>query len=374
VARPAAAAVAGLVFVHGLDGRDAATDHEAATALGIAARLAVLKGYDFGGAADAATLPRGDPVYLVPTATIVGVDEAARLGLRGEDDLFGGVVPYAFVATKSITHPVVSPHARTPVGWSHAFARRLGDAVLNGFSAFAPDDAREAASRLLELGPVRVKRVLATGGHGQSVVGSVAELQQVLGDVDDEEIATCGIVLEQDLSDVTTLSVGSAIVGDAVITYHGRQRLTPDNRGELVYGGSDLLVARGDVDALLRLVSDDAVRIAIEGARAYDDAVGRCFAGFFASRRNYDVVFGRDVAGRQRYGVLEQSWRIGGASGAEVAAFEAFGRDPGLQAVRASTVEVFGESAPPPPQATVYFRGTDARAGPLTKYTTIDAR
>jgi hypothetical protein len=65
--------------------------------------------------------------------------------------------------------------------------------------------------------------------------------------------------------------------------------------------------------------------------------------------------------------VLEQSWRIGGASGAEVAALEAFRADPGLRAVRASTVEIYGE-AEPPPNATVYFQGVDERDGPMTKY------
>jgi hypothetical protein len=68
--------------------------------------------------------------------------------------------------------------------------------------------------------------------------------------------------------------------------------------------------------------------------------------------------------------VLEQSWRIGGASGAEVAALEAFRADPGLRAVRAECTEVYGPEAQPPRGATVYFRGVDALVGFITKYTT----
>ena len=71
--------------------------------------------------------------------------------------------------------------------------------------------------------------------------------------------------------------------------------------------------------------------------------------------------------------MLEQSWRIGGASGAEIAALEAFRADPALRVVRASTVEVYGEAPTPPPDAIVYFSGVDERVGPLTKYATVGA-
>ena len=89
----------------------------------------------------------------------------------------------------------------------------------------------------------------------------------------------------------------------------------------------------------------------------------------FASRRNYDVARGLDAQGRWRSGVLEQSWRIGGASSAEIAAFEVFRAKPTLQAVRALTVERYGEGrTAPPPHATVYFQGIDERDGAMTKY------
>jgi hypothetical protein len=114
------------------------------------------------------------------------------------------------------------------------------------------------------------------------------------------------------------------------------------------------------------------VRRAIEQARAYDAAAFRCFAGLFASRRNYDVAQGRDAQGAERSGVLEQSWRIGGASGAEVAALHAFHADPAVAVVRASTVEIFGEGAQPPAGALVLFHGDDPRLGPLLKYATVE--
>ncbi|MFT2633356.1 DUF3182 family protein, partial [Escherichia coli] len=83
-------------------------------------------------------------------------------------------------------------------------------------------------------------------------------------------------------------------------------------------------------------------------------AVREGFPGFFASRVNYDVAQGRNAAGHWRSGVLEQSWRVGGATGAEIAALEIFRRAPERRAVRASTFEVYG-AAMVPPQAIVAY-------------------
>jgi len=66
------------------------------------------------------------------------------------------------------------------------------------------------------------------------------------------------------------------------------------------------------------------------------------------SRRNYDIAQGFDARGQLRSGVLEQSWRVSGATGAEIAALEAFRAEPTLQAVRASTFEIYGDADPPP--------------------------
>ena len=362
----------GVVVVYSDPGRGFAHDHERATREGIARRLAALEGFDFAGEFDPGARYPG-PVYLVPSDTLVGV-EAAALGVRGERVLFGGVVPRAFMATKAITHPLVGPDAAAPPGWSPAFGRRVRGAVLSGFTAFSRADARRAGERLLEHGPVRVKPVRATGGRGQVVASDAAALEAALGAVEAADLSEHGLVLEEDLAGVTTYSVGQVRVADIIATYYGTQRLTPDNAGEAVYGGSELLVARGGFEALAGLGLPEEARLAVEQARIYDAAATRCFAGMFASRRNYDVARGLDAEGRWRSGVLEQSWRIGGASGAEVAALEAFRAEPALRAVRAATVELYGQDVPPPPaHATVYFRGVDKKDGPMTKYVMVES-
>jgi hypothetical protein len=362
----------GAVAVYSIPSNGFTHSHERATRDRMARQLAALKNFDFVGEYDPECRYPGS-VYLVPSDTLVGIEAPRALGVWNEDNLFGGVVPHAFVATKSITHPLASPDATAPPGWSPDFGRQISHAVLSGFSTFTPKDALTAGIQLLERGPVRLKPVRATGGRGQVVAANVAALESALGAMDAVELASHGLVLEESLTEVTTYSVGQVRAAGLVATYWGTQRLTPDNAGAAVYGGSDLYVVRGGFDELLGLGAPKEARLAVAQARAYDVAALECFRGLFASRRNYDVAQGLDAAGRWRSGVLEQSWRIGGASGAELAALKAFRDAPALRAVRASTVEVYGSHrAPPPPGATVYFHGVDERVGPLTKYATVE--
>ncbi|MFC0710827.1 DUF3182 family protein [Azorhizophilus paspali] len=344
--------------------RDREALHERAVHFHLGHRLARLQGLDFGGEYDPDTRYPGG-LYFVPTGTVIGRRNASRLGMRSAADLFGGVVPRPFMATKAITHGLLHSGAQAPPGWSPGFVRRVADAVLRGFTAFNRKEAGEAGRRLLAEGPLRIKPVLATGGRGQRLVADPAELERQLAALDETELSHFGLVLEEHLEQVSTYSVGQAQVGDLLATYCGTQRLTCDNRGEEVYGGSDLLVVAGDFAELLALELDDPLRLAVQQARIYDAAALRSFAGFFASRRNYDIARGLDSRGHTRCGVLEQSWRIGGASSAEIAALEAF--RAGARSVRTSSLELFGADKVAPAGASILFRGEDPELGYLTK-------
>jgi hypothetical protein len=344
--------------------------HERVTLLGFAGQLGALLDYDDGGMYEAGRHYAG-PVYFVPSSTLT-VDQAAALGIRGPDDLFGGVVPHAFVGTKAISHALLAPDAAAPTGWCAEFARQLGDSVLAGHACFHPGDARRAGEVLLAGGPVRIKPVRASGGRGQSVVRGGRELLEVLARLDAAEVMAHGLVLEENLEDVRTFSVGQVRAAALVASYFGCQRLTRNNEGHEVYGGSDLTVVPGDFDALFAAATAPEMRRAIEQARRYDAAVHACYPGFHASRKNYDIVLGRDARGQWRSAVLEQSWRVGGATGPELAALEVFRARPQERLVRTSCFEVFGDSPEPPPHARVYFRGVDPQLGALTKYTVVE--
>ena len=360
----------GLVVTHLRSSTIPRDGHEASTQRETARRLAKIKGFLDGGEFDSlARYPA--PKYFIPHETLTSA-AASRLGIHGEDDLFGGVVPFSFAGTKTITHPLVRTRSVAPRGWSIEFPRRVSKVVLNGFSAFDADDAFIGGRRLLEQGAVRVKLATANAGKGQFVVDTMAALATTLDRIDPSDMSEAGIVLEQNLAEVTTYSIGQFRVGDTVGTYYGLQQLTTNNHGATVYGGSAITVVRGDYDSLLSLHLSDDIRLAIVQARVYDDAADQCFPEFYASRRNYDVARGKDASGSPCCGVLEQSWRAGGASGAEIGALEAFARYPSLHAVRAMTREVYGETPTLPANATVYFSGTDPRVGRLTKYAWVE--
>jgi hypothetical protein len=348
----------------------ASRHHESVTLRELARRIAAIKGYDFAEEFDHGRHYRGR-LYFVPNDTLVGMDAARKLGIKNEQDLFGGVVPFGFTATKTITHPLPDAGARSPEGWSPEFAARVREVVLRGYSAFAKRDARTAGLRLLELGPVRIKHSMGIGGRGQVVVDDERALEEQLQAHDDDTLSRDGLVLEQNLTNVVTHSIGQLTVDDMRASYCGKQRLTTNHRGEQMYGGSNLLVVRGGFDRLTTLTLAPDVEMAVAQARRYHKAAMMSFRGMFASRCNYDIAQGLDNEGQARSGVLEQSWRMGGASAAEIAALEAFRANASLDVVRASTTEVYSTESPPA-DAVVYFRGIDDHAGAMTKYVCIE--
>lgn len=357
--------------VYVLSARAREPEHEKTVHEELARRIAGLLGAHYAGRYNVDT-PPGKAAYLVPSDTIIGLERAEQLGLAAEAHLFGGVVPHRFVATKAITHGTQRPDGKVPKGWSLRFGEEVRDSVLAGYSAFTLEDALQAGEALLGAGPVRIKPVLATAGRGQLRVESRRELLAALEHQEGKTLEDHGLVLEEHLEEVKTFSVGRVAVGGLVTTYVGTQGLTRDNQGELVYGGSILTLARGEFDALLALDLSEDERRAIAKARRYDEAAGRCFPGLLASRRNYDIASGANPQGEIRCGVLEQSWRIGGASAAEIAALQRFAADKRCKALRAQTIERFGAHEEPK-GAERLFQGVDPDIGLISKYVQVEA-
>jgi hypothetical protein len=345
-----------------------AGEHETATQTAVARLVAEVKGCEFGGVIG--SVRRVPPYAFIVARDTLLAPEAAALGIRTADDFFGGVVPDALATTKAITHDLVSSVAVRPAGWRGDFAEAVADCVLPGFTAFSPADARVAVHRLLALGPVRLKPARGAGGRGQRVAHTPEEAEAAIGAVDARALAGSGLVLEANLADVVTYSIGQVRLDGQTVSYVGTQAETRDNAGRRVYGGSELTVVPGGWDAL-RNLPDPVLQLAVEQAGEYDAATA-VLPGFIASRRNYDVVAGTDGGGQRRVGVLEASWRPGGASPAEIVAFRALRDDQSLAVVRVSTVERYGEeSRQAPDDALVHFQGSDSAAGPVLRYTRI---
>ena len=343
-------------------------EHERVCHIELGRRLSLILGRSFGGYHNGARhLSNGQP-YLIATDTIIGAERAHALGIDDETRLFGGVAPYPFMPTKAITHPLCAQDAIVPEGWSYSFSDRVRQVVLAGYTVFSHADALRAGEMLLRHGAIRIKPVQGKAGRGQFVVHDEHALQKALMNIDSAELEHYGLVLEEHLEDVSTYSVGQVRVAGLVASYIGTQRLTVDNHGEQVYGGSDLTVTRGDYPALFLLPLPAEQALAVAQAQLYDRAAAISYPDFFASRRNYDVVYGRDARGRVRCGVLEQSWRPGGASAAEIIALEALHARPDINTINAATIETFGGDEDIPSQAIELFNGEDRDIGHIRKY------
>ncbi len=334
--------------------------HEVATHAWIAAEVARLMRLPL---QDAATTGSG---FYVPDDTLTAA-QALQLGVRDAAGLLGGVVPHAFVATKAISHALVGPDAAAPPGWNHALGAALAEATVPGYTAFAAADARVAYARLCIGGQVRLKLSNGIGGHGQLLLHDAQALDIALEAVAAADLAQQGVVLERQLDRSTTFSVGEVDCAGMTIAYYGTQSATDDAAGRQAYGGSHLFVIRGTLDTLLERELPPLQREAVLKARHYDRCIAHAYPDLYASRRNYDVIEGIAHDGTRMSGVLEQSWRVGGATPAELAAVDAFQRDPALHAVVAATVERYGAQALPA-GAQVYYMGEDPRVGRLTKY------
>lgn len=346
--------------------------HKLATLASLGRKIAELKGCTFLEAALPAAFGTMADCYYVPLETIALEDGTGDRAAFNCHDLFGGIVPNAFMATKVISHPLVADAAHAPANWQHGLGAQLEKIVLEGFSVFTTKDLIRAAEDLLAKGRIRVKSALADGGRGQMVIADRMALYGFLDLLEPASLAG-GYVVEEDMEEATTYSVGQVILDDICISYFGTQRMTTNNHNQPAYGGTRFCAVRGGWSALTGWLKDAAATRIVLAGKLYDD-LAHDVLKLVASRKNYDVLVGTDSRGKRKIGVLEQSWRLGGASSAELLALEAFKEKPSLAAVEAASYEVFGRTEPATRADLVCFAGEDPQEGPMTKYARLEAR
>lgn len=276
--------------------------------------------------------------YLLPLNSLLST-EAKTLGVESIHDLYGGVVPYEFAKTKVLSHPLFQPSYAAPEGWSYDLGQDLLPYTLKGYSAFSVQDAFWTARGLIHEGPIRIKFAHAAASQDQFVCNHYQEVTDLLLQSRFQALLEQGVVIEEQLIDTTTYSVGQTEVAGILISYVGEQSQTPNHEQLPTYGGTHLLAVQGGYEELSEVVSTPVLIRAIALAQNYERCIQSAFPQFYASRRNYDVIYGTAWDGSDRAGVLEQSWRMGGASMAELLAISAFLDAPSLTSVQAWTQE-----------------------------------
>ena len=335
------------VSVHGDDPRRA--PHEFGTLRFAAQRLARLFDARY---VESPLAAKAEAHYWVPVSTLLE-HEAAALGIVDGSQLWGGIASDGFAATKLVSHPLWKDGSGAPERWIDIAPIQC--CTLPGYSVFCRSDAREAARELLREGSIRLKPACERGGQGQIVLGDEIELADWLSSTP-PRIFSEGLVVERHLARATAYSVGfSVLPGGHRIAYLGTQRDVTKPSGAVVYGGSRIAVVRGGLETLSAVVPHGDANAVVCAAACYDALVRGAY-GVVASRCNYDVVAGTDSAGRPHLGVLEQSWRFGGASMAELLAIERFAMQPDAQVLVAETVESYADE-PVPADAVLYWPG-----------------
>lgn len=72
-----------------------------------------------------------DDGFAVPEETLTQ-NQADAIRLMSETDFFGSIVPHAFIATKVISHPLISHEANAPPHWHEALGHALAGTTLPG--------------------------------------------------------------------------------------------------------------------------------------------------------------------------------------------------------------------------------------------------
>ncbi|KAB2697557.1 DUF3182 family protein [Ochrobactrum sp. Kaboul] len=338
--------------------------HNVASVEALAARLAKLSGSSLSPSSQ--NFDDVDGTFFIPTVSLIRKSHPEL----DANQFWGGCVDQEYMTTKLATHPAWNEEDELPAGWKPQFAKDLGSAALAGFSVFSHDHAARAGAFLLDKSKIRLKDPYASGGKNQCVFENNHELDVFLQSLSQSEI-TKGMVIEEDVENSSTYSVGQVSLAGLTASYLGRQYIAHDPMGESVYAGSRLYVVRGGWDELLlRLRMPVAHRI-IEGARRYDMAAGEHF-GLVASRKNYDVLVGPITEDGFCCGVLEQSWRVGGASPAEILAVEAMIGDQSILALQVLARETYGAAPRFEINDFIVYVGQDDTGQPLHKYARIE--
>lgn len=296
---------------------------------------------------DSQSVQRAADYYPVLARTITR-EQARILGAENTDDFYGLAVEDLNVVGKSILHPSVS--RRHPAFHREQFAMHVLGQTLPGITGFSKEEIlmgydtgyADALDEALDYGEygLRMKLPNESDGVGQFTVYSKADVASILEGIDDRDIREQGLVLEADVRNPETISVGFAKIGQEQLSFIARQkdaRVWVDHNGRKVeqnrYGGAHVVVANGPLQLLLQATEVSSHdRAAVEKALVFQEAYQRTYDPL-ASRLSFDVIFGEGKTGKSLSGISDITGRLGGTCPALMRAAEEFQRDPSVQMV-----------------------------------------
>lgn len=283
--------------------------------------------------------------YYVPFAA-VHEPLARQVGITGRGDLYGGIVKAPQHADKAILHELPDPIAESPEWYSQSFAKSLGDVALPGFTTFSPNDTITAYNHMRQEGlRVRFKDPASTGGLGQRLVDSHQELSQVMSE-HGQKFSNVGAILEADLADAVTVTVGYVDLAGQIYTWHGRPYDIEYNN-QTRFGGNELTVVRGGFRELRKQCDNSEDLLAVYQAEKVFNAYSTL--GATVTRATFDAVQGVAANGAFLSGITDPSLRPSASSAAEIRAIEAFVDKPEAQMAKTRLVYDYAKQLSPAP-------------------------
>lgn len=280
---------------------------------------------------------------------------------------YGTVVEDPTHVHKDILHP-------STLDSEESFAQRLrmGGLVLPGVRVTSPSEVCAGYKKLKKGATVRAKQVDCSDGQGQYKIGSKREAKRIarkLQDVLDNQ----GMILESQIKDPKTISIGFGVIGDEQYSFIAHQRdekfiaYDPDldedterNR----YMGADVTVARGDISSLRKLESiTQEEQKAIDTAQAFY-ALFKEEYGIRTTRISFDYMYGNKEKrfgrkGGMIGGITDITARPGGTDPALVLAARELQKDPSLTSVSATVKLDYTNSEEVPENATMFIADPD---------------
>lgn len=272
----------------------------------------------------------------------------------------------------------VSDHGHVDKGILHpssdsskdSFAHRLEmrGLVLPGVSVSSKDDVLAGYKKLGKRGTkVRVKQVDGSDGQGQYEVASkrgATKLAEELHNV----LETTGMIVESQIKDPKTISVGFAVVGGDQYSFIARQKdekvvAYDDALGKKIsrnrYMGADVTVVRGGITSLRSLDNlTEEENKAIDTSGIFYDLFKEEY-GIDTSRISFDYMYGHTHKkygrkGDMQGGITDITARPGGTDPALILAARELHRNDSLTAVDASVRLDYTNKKQVPENATVF--------------------
>lgn len=274
---------------------------------------------------------KADQLYQVPAVTLVRDSVPNSIGTV--EDFYGTLVNHRSQVGKAILHKSVSSNA--PGFYSPDFAHRVRDLVLPGFSAFSKADLIRTFKKheSTQTHSFRLKLPEKSDGHGQYQIRDQEHLDQILKTQSDKVVAEEGLVIEADLHDAQTISVGFAVLGNDTYSFIADQR-NDVAEGRQRYLGAGVIVIRGDMRRLVDATqSGSNHEKAVRTAQVFYDHYSHFDP--VASRLSFDYLTGYDKQREHLSGITDITARLGGTCPALLLSVLELKKNPQATAVKA---------------------------------------